>query len=76
MLVLLGSVASANYTTASLEVVDRHQLFPAEFVGRAHVSCDGLMLRSAASGQELTYTLSVVRNSEGRDQRGSSPSDA
>jgi len=53
--VLLGSVASAKYTTALLEVLDRRLLFPAEFVGRGDMSRGGIMLRSAASGQELTY---------------------
>jgi hypothetical protein len=48
-------VASANYTTALLEVVDRRLLFAAELVGRADMSRGGLMLRSVASGQGLTY---------------------
>jgi hypothetical protein len=29
--------------------------FPAEFVGRGDMSRGGLLLRSAASGEELTY---------------------
>jgi hypothetical protein len=53
--VLLGSVASAKYTTALLAVLDDRLLFPAEFVGRGDMSRGGVMLRSAASGQELTY---------------------
>ncbi len=53
--VLLGSVASAKYTTALLKVLDRRLLFPAEFVGRGDMSRGGIMLRSAASGEELTY---------------------
>ncbi len=53
--VLLGSVASAKYTRALLRVLDDRLLFPAEFVGRGDMSRGGLMLRSAASGQELTY---------------------
>ncbi len=53
--VLLGSVASAKYTTALLKVLDHRLLFPAEFVGRGDMSRGGIMLRSAASGQELTY---------------------
>ena len=53
--VLLGSVASAKYTTALLRVLDHRLLFPAEFVGRGDMSRGGLMLRCAASGQELTY---------------------
>ncbi len=53
--VLLGSVASAKYTTALLKVLDQRLLFPAEFVGRGDMSRGGIMLRSAESGQELTY---------------------
>ena len=53
--VLLGSIASAKYTTALLKVLDRRLLFPAEFVGRGDMSRGGIMLRSAASGEELTY---------------------
>jgi hypothetical protein len=53
--VLLGSVASAKYTKALLTVLEQRLLFPAEFVGRGDMSRGGIMLRSAASGQELTY---------------------
>ncbi len=53
--VLLGSVASGKYTTALLKVLDHRLLFPAEFVGRGDMSRGGIMLRSAASRQELTY---------------------
>jgi hypothetical protein len=53
--VLLGSVASAKYTTALLKVLGNRLLFPAEFVGRGDMSRGGIMLRSAASRQELTY---------------------
>jgi hypothetical protein len=48
-------VASAKYTTALLKVLEHRLLFPAEFVGRGDMSRGGIMLRSAASGQELTY---------------------
>jgi hypothetical protein len=53
--VLLGSVASAKYTSALVKVLDDRLLFPAEFVGRGDMSRGAIMLRSAASGQELTY---------------------
>lgn len=53
--VLLGSVASAKYTSALLKVLDQRLLFPAEFVGRGDMSRGGIMLRRAASGEELTY---------------------
>jgi len=53
--VLLGSVASAKYTTALLKVLGPRLLFPSEFVGRGDMSRGGIMLRSAASRQELKY---------------------
>ncbi len=53
--VLLGSVASAKYTRALLKVLAHRLLFPAEFVGRGDMSRGGIMLRSAATGQELAY---------------------
>jgi hypothetical protein len=53
--VLLGSVASAKYTTGLLKVLGQRLLFPAEFVGRGDLSRGGIMLRSAASGEELSY---------------------
>lgn len=54
--VLLGSVASAKYTTPLLEVFGERLLFPADFVGRGDMSRGGLMLRQARAGVELTYT--------------------
>ena len=65
--VLLGSVASAKYTTALLKVLDHRLLFPAEFVGRGDMSRGGIMLRRAASGQELTYI--PVRGAQVRGAR-------
>ena len=53
--VLLGSVASAKYTTALLKVFGERLLFPAEFVGRGDMSRGAIMLRSAESGRELSY---------------------
>jgi hypothetical protein len=53
--VLLGSVASAKYTSALLEVFGERLLFPADFVGRGDMSRGGLMLRHARSGVELQY---------------------
>lgn len=53
--VLLGSVASAKYTTPLLEVFAERLLFPADFVGRGDMSRGGLMLRHARSRVELPY---------------------
>ena len=53
--VLLGSVASAKYTTPLLEIFGERLLFPADFVGRGDMSRGGLMLRQARAGIELPY---------------------
>jgi len=53
--VLLGSVASAKYTTPLLEIFGERLLFPVDFVGRGDMSRGGLMLRHARSGVELQY---------------------
>jgi hypothetical protein len=66
--VLLGSVASAKYTTPLLEVFGSRLLFPPDFVGRGDMSRGGLMLRQASSGVELPY-VSV----EGASLHGARP---
>jgi len=53
--VLLGSVASAKYTSPLLEIFGDRLLFPADFVGRGDMSRGGLMLRQARAGVELPY---------------------
>jgi hypothetical protein len=53
--VLLGSIASPKYVDILLRYFDDRLLFPAEFVGRGDMSRGGLMLRCAASGEQLTH---------------------
>lgn len=53
--VLLGSIASAKYVDALLEVFDDRLLFPGEFVGRGDMSRGGLLLRAVDARKELTY---------------------
>jgi hypothetical protein len=53
--VLLGSVASDKYVVPMLDVLGSQLVFPRDFVGRGDMSRGGLMLRSAAAGQELPY---------------------
>lgn len=53
--VLLGSIASAKYTSVLLQILSDRLLFPADFVGRGDLSRGGLMLRAARSGEELRY---------------------
>jgi hypothetical protein len=53
--VLLGSVASQKYVEALVEVFGARLTFPASFVGRGDMSRGGLLLRAAASGNELEY---------------------
>ena len=54
-IVLLGSIASPKYVDILLGVFGNRLLFPADFVGRGDMSRGGLMLRCAASGEELRY---------------------
>jgi hypothetical protein len=53
--VLLGSIASPKYVDVLLSIFGDRLMFPQEFVGRGDMSRGGLMLRCAASRQELTY---------------------
>lgn len=53
--VLLGSVATGKYVDVLSAVFGERLLFPADFVGRGDMSRGGLMLRRAASGEELPY---------------------
>jgi len=52
-IVLLGSVATGKYVDILLATFGERLLFPADFVGRGDMSRGGLLLRSAADGQEL-----------------------
>jgi hypothetical protein len=47
-----------------MEIFGERLLFPIEFVGRGDMSRGGLMLRSAHSGEQLTYVpvASAVRH--------------
>ncbi len=62
--VLLGSVATGKYVDLLLAHLGRRLVFPADFVGRGDMSRGGLLLRSAAEGQELPYLAveGAVRN--------------
>jgi hypothetical protein len=53
--VLLGSIASGKYVDVFQGIFGERLLFPAEFVGRGDMSRGGLLLRCAASGDELAY---------------------
>lgn len=53
--VLLGSVASGKYVDVLLPIFGDRLRYPADFIGRGDMSRGGLLLRSAASGVELTY---------------------
>ena len=53
--VLLGSIASKKYVEVLLAHFGEQLRFPGDFVGRGDMSRGGLLLRSAADHQELTY---------------------
>jgi hypothetical protein len=63
-IVLLGSIATPKYVEPLLGIFGERLLFPIEFVGRGDMSRGGLMLRSARSGEQLTYVpvASAVRH--------------
>jgi hypothetical protein len=54
-IVLLGSIATGKYIDPLLEVFGPNLLFPEKFVGQGDMSRGALMLRCAASRQELDY---------------------
>jgi hypothetical protein len=66
--VLLGSVASEKYVQVLANILGSRLVFPSAFVGRGDMSRGGLLLRAAASGQELEYVPVV-----GAVRRGSRP---
>jgi hypothetical protein len=53
--VLLGSVASGKYVDVLLPILGDRLRYPIAFIGRGDMSRGGLLLRSAASGDELEY---------------------
>jgi hypothetical protein len=53
--VLLGSVASGKYVDVLLPIFGERLRYPVSFIGRGDMSRGGLLLRSAASGEELEY---------------------
>lgn len=66
--VLLGSVASEKYVQVLTAIFGSRLVFPPAFVGRGDMSRGGLLLRAAASGQELEYVPVA-----GAVRRGSRP---
>lgn len=53
--VLLGSVATEKYIAVLEPVLGPRLVFPEEFLGLGDMSRGGILLRRAASGEELTY---------------------
>ncbi|MEO6213468.1 MAG: hypothetical protein ABIP65_07550 [Vicinamibacterales bacterium] len=53
--VLLGSIASPKYVEVLQGIFGQRLMFPEAFVGRGDMSRGGLLLRSAAAREELTY---------------------
>ncbi|MEY2562112.1 MAG: hypothetical protein QOH88_305 [Verrucomicrobiota bacterium] len=66
--VLLGSIATGKYVDILLAHFGKRLRFPSDFVGRGDMSRGGLLLRSAADGNELPY-ISV----EGAVRKGKRP---
>jgi hypothetical protein len=53
--ILLGSIGTKKYVEILLDSFGERLFFPASFVGRGDMSRGGLLLRSAAEGEELEY---------------------
>jgi hypothetical protein len=66
--VLLGSIASARYVEPLLEVFGARLSVPETFAGRGDMSRGGLLLRCAATGEELFYAPA-----EGATRHGARP---
>jgi len=64
--VLLGSIASGKYVNVLQGIFGDRLMFPQEFVGRGDMSRGGLLLRSAAAGQELAYIPIAGANRHGK----------
>ena len=55
--VLLGSVATGKYVDVLVRSLGRQLHFPSSFIGRGDMSRGGLLLRQAAGGVELDYSV-------------------
>jgi hypothetical protein len=55
--VLLGSVAGGKYVDILAPILGSRLQYPSSFVGRGDMSRGGLLLRSAAAGEELEYEV-------------------
>jgi len=53
--VLLGSVATGKYVDVLEPIFGDRLLFPKEFLGHGDMARGGMLLKRAASGEELTY---------------------
>ena len=53
--VLLGSVATGKYVDVLAPIFGARLLFPREFVGQGDMARGGMLLKRAASGEELAY---------------------
>ena len=56
-IVLLGSIATGKYVDVLTAALGDRLYFPSSFVGRGDMSRGGLLLRSAADGRELEYSI-------------------
>lgn len=65
-MILLGSIATGKYVDLLVQVFGERLLFPIDFVGRGDMSRGGLMLRAAASGEELAYVPVAGATRHGR----------
>jgi len=71
--ILLGSIATKKYTKVLVPILGVHLHYPAEFEGIGDMSRGALMLRRAASGQELTYVRDRFESDSSRRRKHGRP---
>jgi hypothetical protein len=71
--VLLGSIATGKYLDLLVPILGDRLLFPRAFAGTGDMRRGALMLRAAASGEELEYARPQARSPRGRTRAGLPP---
>ena len=67
--VLLGSIATGKYVDVLWPIFGDRLLFPRSFVGIGDMSRGSMMLRAAASGEELEYATLDIERHRKRERR-------
>jgi hypothetical protein len=57
--VLLGSISTGKYLDVLLPIFGDRLVFPKEFIGKGDMARGGMLLKRAASGEQLTYITAI-----------------